>query len=137
MALNQTLRPGLIQMRVLDLDKTLDFYKNILGLDEVTRTADGRVCLKTYDEFDHHSVTLRKADEAGLDSVAFKVDSSVNAIEAVDLSHFFVDDEATTPENARVIGERRSVTVGEAIAPEKATPANLEAVVRQLRGDWQ
>ena len=43
MALNQTLRPGLIQMRVLDLDKTLDFYKNILGLDEVTRTADGRV----------------------------------------------------------------------------------------------
>ena len=58
MALNQTLRPGLIQMRVLDLDKTLDFYKNILGLDEVARTADGRVCLKTYDEFDHHSVTL-------------------------------------------------------------------------------
>ena len=47
MALNQTLRPGLIQLRVLDLDKTLDFYKNILGLDEVTRTADGRVCLKT------------------------------------------------------------------------------------------
>ena len=75
MALNQTLRPGLIQLRVLDLDKTLDFYKNILGLDEVARTADGRVCLKTYDEFDHHSVTLRKADEAGLDSVAFKVDS--------------------------------------------------------------
>lgn len=75
MALNQTLRPGLIQLRVLDLDKTLDFYKNILGLDEVTRTADGRVCLKTFDEFDHHSVTLRKADEAGLDSVAFKVDS--------------------------------------------------------------
>ena len=35
MALNQTLRPGLIQLRVLDLDKTLDFYKNILGLDEV------------------------------------------------------------------------------------------------------
>jgi len=75
MALNQTLRPGLIQLRVLDLDKTLDFYKNILGLDEVARTADGRVCLKTFDEFDHHSVTLRKADEAGLDSVAFKVDS--------------------------------------------------------------
>ena len=29
------------------------------------------------------------------------------------------------------------VTVGEPIAPEKATPANLEAAVRQLRGDWQ
>ena len=75
MALNQTLRPGLIQLRVLDLDKTLNFYKNILGLDEVARTSDGRVCLKTYDEFDHHSVTLRLADEAGLDFVSFKVDS--------------------------------------------------------------
>ena len=29
------------------------------------------------------------------------------------------------------------VNVGEAIAPEKATPSRLEAVVRQLRGDWQ
>jgi len=75
MALNQTLRPGLIQLRVLDLDDTLRFYKEVLGLDEVCRTSDGRVCLKTYDEFDHHSVTLRLADEAGLDYVAFKVDS--------------------------------------------------------------
>jgi len=75
MALNKTLRPGLIQMRVLDLDKTLNFYVNILGLDEVGRTEDGRVMLKGYDEFDHHSVTLRLADEAGLDYVAFKVDS--------------------------------------------------------------
>ena len=39
MALNKTLRPGLIQMRVLDLDQTLDFYTNILGLNEVGRTA--------------------------------------------------------------------------------------------------
>jgi len=73
MGFNGTLRPGLVQMRVLDLDKTLDFYVNVLGLDEVGRTADGRVMLKAYDEFDHHSVTLRLADEAGLDFVAFKV----------------------------------------------------------------
>ncbi|MCL1917835.1 MAG: catechol 2,3-dioxygenase [Peptococcaceae bacterium] len=67
-----TLRPGLVQLRVLDLDKTLDFYVNVLGLDEVGRTSDGRVMLKAYDEFDHHSLTLRKANEAGLDFVAFK-----------------------------------------------------------------
>jgi len=76
MAFKGTLRPGLVQLRVLDFDKTLDFYKNILGLDEVCRTNDGRICLKGYDEFDHHSVTLRLADEAGLDYVAFKVCSS-------------------------------------------------------------
>ena len=73
MGFKGTLRPGLVQLRVLDLDKTLDFYKNVLGLDEVCRTADGRVCLKAYDEFDHHSLTLRLADTAGLDFVAFKV----------------------------------------------------------------
>ena len=67
-----TLRPGLVQLRVLDFDKTLDFYINVLGLDEVGRTPDGRVMLKAFDEFDHHSLTLRLADEAGLDFVAFK-----------------------------------------------------------------
>ncbi|MDR3120808.1 MAG: catechol 2,3-dioxygenase [Clostridiales bacterium] len=72
MGFKGTLRPGLVQLRVLDLDKTLDFYKNVLGLNEVGRTSDGRVLLKAYDEFDHHSLTLRKADEAGLDYVAFK-----------------------------------------------------------------
>ncbi len=76
MGFKTTLRPGLVQMRVLDLDKTLDFYVNILGLDEVGRTADGRVMLKAYDEFDHHSVTLRLADQAGLDFVAFKACSA-------------------------------------------------------------
>jgi len=73
MAFHGTLRPGLIQLRVLDLDKTLKFYTDILGLDEVGRTSDGRVMLKCYDEFDHHSVVLRKADKAGLDYVGFKV----------------------------------------------------------------
>jgi len=73
MAFHGTVRPGLVQLRVLDLDKTLKFYTDILGLDEVGRTSDGRVMLKTYDEFDHHSVVLRKADKAGLDYIGFKV----------------------------------------------------------------
>ena len=73
MGFKGTLRPGLVQLRVLDFDKTLNFYKNVLGLDEVCRTEDGRVCLKGFDEFDHHSVVLRLADTAGLDFVAFKV----------------------------------------------------------------
>ena len=76
MGFTGTLRPGLVQLRVLDLDKTLDFYTNILGLDAVCRTSDGRVCLKGYDEFDHHSVVLRQAEAPGLDFVAFKVGSA-------------------------------------------------------------
>ena len=72
MGFRRVLRPGLVQLRVLDLEKTLNFYTNILGLDMVGRTPDGRVMLKGYDEFDHHSLTLRRADEPGLDYVAFK-----------------------------------------------------------------
>ena len=82
MGFRRSLRPGLVQLRVLDLDRTLSFYKNVLGLDIVGQTTDGRVMLKAYDEFDHHSVTLRKANEAGLDYVAFKV-SGPNTLEQI------------------------------------------------------
>ena len=75
MSLTKTLRPGLIQIRVLDLEESVKFYTNIIGLNEVGRTDDGRAMLKAYDEFDHHSVVLREADEAGLDYVAIKVQS--------------------------------------------------------------
>ncbi|SET83950.1 catechol 2,3-dioxygenase [Lacrimispora sphenoides] len=75
MSLSGVLRPGLIQLRVLDLDATLRHYTQMLGLNEVCRTEDGRVCLKGYDEFDHHSVVLRLADTAGFDFAAFKVES--------------------------------------------------------------
>lgn len=75
MALNKVLRPGLAQMRVLDMNESLPFYRDILGFDVVTTTADGRVCMKSYDEFDHHSLVLREAETAGLDYVGFKVDT--------------------------------------------------------------
>ena len=73
MAMTKTLRPGLIQLKVVDLETSVDFYKKIMGLEEVGRTTDGRVMLKCYDEFDHHSVVLKQADVSGFDYVAFKV----------------------------------------------------------------
>lgn len=73
MAITKTIRPGLIQMRVTDLKASVEFYQNVLGLDIVGQTSDGRVMLKTYDEFDHHSVVLKQAPESGFDYVAFKV----------------------------------------------------------------
>ena len=85
MGICATTRPGLIQVKVLDLDKTLNFYKEILGLDEVGRTSDGRIMLKCYDEFDHHSVVLRKTDTAGLDYIGFKVinEETLNEIKEI------------------------------------------------------
>ncbi len=73
MALTGVLRPGIIQIRVLDLDDAIVHYRDRLGLHEVMTGDDGRVYLKGWDEFDHHSVVLREADTAGMDLMAFKV----------------------------------------------------------------
>src|SRR5437764_15317875 len=75
MALNGVLRPGYIQIRVTDIDAAVKHYVDRIGLHEVSREADGRVYLRAWDEFDHHSVVLRPADMAGMDYVGFKVAS--------------------------------------------------------------
>ena len=75
MAFKGVLRPGMIQLRVLDMDEAINHYQNILGLNIVCKGGDGRVYFKGWDEFDHHSVVLREADSAGMDLVAYKVDS--------------------------------------------------------------
>jgi uncharacterized protein GlcG (DUF336 family)/catechol 2,3-dioxygenase-like lactoylglutathione lyase family enzyme len=61
------------QVRVLDLEESVKFYKNVLGLVETGRDNQGRVYFKAWDERDHNSVILRQADRAGVDFFAFKV----------------------------------------------------------------
>jgi catechol 2,3-dioxygenase len=78
MAVTGVLRPGFIQIRVLDMDKALTHYVDRVGLDLVGREADGRVYLKAFDEFDRHSIILRQADTAGIDLMAFKVASAAD-----------------------------------------------------------
>jgi catechol 2,3-dioxygenase len=72
MAMTGVLRPGHAQIRVLDMDESVKFYTDVLGLVETGRDA-GRVYFKTRAERDHNSVVLRKADRAGLDFFGFKV----------------------------------------------------------------
>lgn len=57
----------------MDLNESVAFYRDVLGLEEMARDASGRVYLKGWDERDHHSVILRQADQAGMDFFAFKV----------------------------------------------------------------
>ena len=73
MALTGVLRPGHIQIRTLDLNESVAFYREVLCLEDMARDASGRVYLKGWDERDHHSVILRQADQAGMDFFAFKV----------------------------------------------------------------
>jgi catechol 2,3-dioxygenase len=73
MSLTGVLRPGHVQIRVTDLERATKHYTEVIGLDEVMRGDGGRVYLKAWDEFDHHSVILREAGSPGMDFMGFKV----------------------------------------------------------------
>lgn len=75
MAMTGVLRPGHFQMRVLDLEESVNFYSNVLGLIETGRDKTGRVYFKAWDERDHNSFIIRQADRAGMDFFGFKVAS--------------------------------------------------------------
>ena len=78
MAMTGVMRPGPLQLRVLDLDESIKFYTDVLGLVETARDAQGRVYFKAWDERDHNSLIIRQADKAGMDFMAFKVDSEAS-----------------------------------------------------------
>ena len=73
MAQTGVIRPGYIQIRVLDIEEAVEHYQDRVGLTAVGTGDDGRVYLKGYDEFERHSVILREADEAGFDFFGWKV----------------------------------------------------------------
>ena len=67
------MRPGHVQIRVLDIEEALVHYRDRLGLIEVNRDSQGRAYLKGWTEVDAFSVVLRQADEPGMDFMGFKV----------------------------------------------------------------
>lgn len=75
MAVTGVLRPGFVQIRVMDLKEAIVHYRDNLGLDKVSQD-DEFAFLRAYDEFDRHSVVLRQAEEPGLDVLGFKVISN-------------------------------------------------------------
>lgn len=66
------MRPGHVQIRVLDMDEALAHYRDLLGLIEVARD-ETKAYLKGWTEYDEYSVILRQADSAGMDFMGFKV----------------------------------------------------------------
>lgn len=73
MAMTGVLRPGHAVVRVLDLDESVKFYTDVMGLKETGRDKSGRVYFKCNDERDHNSFIIRQTDRAGLDHLGFKV----------------------------------------------------------------
>lgn len=61
---------GHIALSTPDLERSLWFFRDVVGLDEVER-ADGVVHLRAWGEREHHSLSLR-AGETGVDHIAWR-----------------------------------------------------------------
>ncbi|WP_243290928.1 catechol 2,3-dioxygenase [Bacillus sp. FJAT-47783] len=70
--MSSIMRIGRLELRVMDLEESVKYYTDIIGLEETGRDGE-RVYLKAWDEYDHHSIILQKSDSAGMDHMAFKV----------------------------------------------------------------
>ena len=86
------MRPGHVQIRVLDLEEARKHYVDLLGLIEMDSDDQGRVYLKAWTEVDKYSVILKEADEPGMDFMAVKclneavLDSLAEAIRALGIT---------------------------------------------------
>jgi catechol-2,3-dioxygenase len=54
MAVTGVLRPGYVQMRVLDMEQAIPHYRDRVGLDQVGETEGDRAFFRGFDEFDRH-----------------------------------------------------------------------------------
>ena len=54
-----------------DLEKSLWFFKNIVGLEETTE-ADGVHHLRAWGDFEHHTLSITAGDESRVDHIAWK-----------------------------------------------------------------
>jgi len=61
------------ELRVTDLDASRDFFTRVLGL-FVSDEEDDRVFLRAWQDWDHHSLVLTRAEASGLEHVAWRVD---------------------------------------------------------------
>ena len=64
-------RLGIVEIRSLDLDRDLDYYLNVLGL-QLTALEGKTAYLKGWDERHAYSVALTAADRAGMVRLAFR-----------------------------------------------------------------
>ncbi len=112
MAMTGVLRPGHAQVRVLDLEESIKFYRDVLGLVETGRDDQGRVYFKCWDERDHNSYIIRQADQAGIDFFGFKVldEATLDQFEK-DLNEYGVQTERMPAGDLLETGERVRFTL--------------------------
>jgi catechol 2,3-dioxygenase len=66
-------RVGHVELFSRDLDRSQDFYVDVLGMVETERTQD-HLYLRCIEDREHHTLMLTRADRNGLGHIAFRVD---------------------------------------------------------------
>lgn len=72
------LRIGHASLKVMDMAAAVQHYEKVLGLKTTMTDEAGNVYLKCWDEWDKYSLILTPSDQAGLNHVAFKVNSDAD-----------------------------------------------------------
>lgn len=70
----RVMRLGRVELKVMDLEKSVEYYTKIIGLEETGRLGKS-VYFKAWDEYDHHSLILTESDSPGIAHFAFKVET--------------------------------------------------------------
>lgn len=68
------MRIGHSSIKVMDLEAAVKHYEKVLGM-KTTHRENGTVFLKCWDEWDKYSLVLTSSDRAGLNHIAYKVES--------------------------------------------------------------
>lgn len=69
---------GHAELRVTDLAASKDFFVKIMGL-QLSEERDGRVLLRAWQDWDHHTLMLTEAAESGLGHMAWRVPEKADA----------------------------------------------------------
>lgn len=72
------MRIGHINIRVMDMEAAVKHYENVVGMKITHKDAKGNVYLKCWDEWDKYSVILTPSDQAGMNHVAYKVETDAD-----------------------------------------------------------
>lgn len=67
------LKTGHVELRVTDLGRAHDFYVGLLGFVETERGGD-RIFLRCLEDWEHHSLILRRAESPGLGHIGYRVE---------------------------------------------------------------
>jgi biphenyl-2,3-diol 1,2-dioxygenase len=62
---------GHVELITPDLDLSVEFWRDIVGLEEVERAGDS-VYLRAWGDFEHHTLTLTRGAEARVDHIAWR-----------------------------------------------------------------